>query len=473
MIKRPISAFCAASIAAAVLISAPKALAMESAAFTTARDSVSLVSEADSVAAGKPARLGLRFVLQPGWHTYWSNPGDAGAPPEIEVTGASAGPIVYPAPERLRDGIFTSYAYTGTVVLPFSAAPSGGPGLSVSVHATWLVCATICVPEETVFELALPAGDGAPGAQSALFAEADGRTPRASPFPAHVTADGVLWLAARHFPARSALFFPAEAGVIDQGAPQVLRLRPDRLELVLKRVKPGPKILDGILVLTDAGGQVERLAIHATVASPAASPGDASPGLAQALLLAFAGGLILNLMPCVLPVLAMKALALARLSGAARTHVRREAATYTAGVVTAFLLVGGAMLVARSLGGDAGWGIQFQSATFTGGMAMLLLAIGLNLSGVFEVGASWAGAGQQLAARGAFFTGLLAVVVATPCTAPFMGAALAAALALPPAAGMLVFVTLGLGLAAPYALLALSPAAAGLLPRPGAWMGCF
>ena len=463
---------CLPSVAClAFLLLGAGAMAAESAAFTTARDSVSLVSEADSVSPGKPVRLGLRFVLRPGWHTYWSNPGDAGAAPTIEVTGAKAGPIAYPVPERLRDGPFTSYAYTDSVVLPFDVAPSAGAD-SVGVHATWLVCAAVCVPEEAVFKLALPAGDGAPGAQAPLFAEADSRAPRASPYPAHVTADGVLWLAAS-LPVRSALFFPAESGVIDQGAPQTLRVRPDRIEVALKPLKPGFGPLAGVLVLTDSGGAVERLGVEATPAPLPASVDDASPGLPEALLLAFAGGLILNLMPCVLPVLAMKALALARVSGAARAHVRREAALYTAGVVAAFLMLGAAMLAARALGGDAGWGVQFQSASFTAGMAMLLLAIGLNLSGVFAVGASWSGAGQGLASRGAFFTGLLAVVVATPCTAPFMGAALAAALTLPPAAGMLVFLALGLGLAAPYAMLALSPAAAALLPRPGAWMDVF
>jgi thiol:disulfide interchange protein DsbD len=186
--------------------------------------------------------------------------------------------------------------------------------------------------------------------------------------------------------------------------------------------------------------------------------------------LAFAGGLILNLMPCVLPVLAIKAFSLARISGASRAHARREAVFYTGGVVVAFCVIGGATFLARALWGEIGWGVQFQSVAFTTVMAWLLFAVGLNMSGVFLVGGSLAGAGQDLAARGSFFTGLLAVVVATPCTAPFMGVALAAAFAMPPAIGMLIFVSLGLGLAAPYAALALNPAVARLLPRPGAWM---
>ena len=462
-------------LAALLLLTARTAGAAESAPYATPRDTVSLVSEADTVSAGHPLRLGLRFRLQPGWHTYWSNPGDAGAPPTVALRGATAGPLAYPAPQRLREGPFTSYAYTGAVTLPFTATPpAGSADLSVQAQATWLVCAAVCVPEEAAFRLDLPAGTGAPGHDAALFAAADARTPRPSPFAAHVTAQGVLWLQAPHVSLRSAAFFPAEAGLIDQGAPQPLRVRPDRIELALKPLKPGLGAIAGLLALTDSGGQVENLWVQATPAAlPAGAGGDAAPGLLRALLLAFAGGLVLNLMPCVLPVLAMKALALARLSGAARAHVRREAGLYTLGVLAAFGTIGALTLGARALGGDAGWGVQFQSAMFTAAMAMLLFAIGLNLSGVFMVGGRLAGAGQGLATRGAFFTGLLAVVVATPCTAPFMGAALAASLALPPALGMLIFVALGLGLAAPYAALALSPRVAAILPRPGAWMDVF
>ena len=455
-----------------MLVASLPVLAAESAPHVTARNTVTLVSESDSVVAGRPVRLGLRFKLAPGWHTYWSNPGDAGAPPTLDVAGAAAGPIVFPAPERLREGPFTSFAYTGEVLLPISIIAPVGPNWAIDAHATWLVCANVCVPEEAQFRLNLPAGTGAPGPQAALFAAADAHTPRASPFAAHVTPQGVLWLAAPGLSLQDASFFPAIPGVIDQGAPQQMRVRPDRLDLTLKPLKGSVGRIAGVLVLTDTGGQIERLSVDAT---SLALPGQTSPiragtGLLGALLLAFAGGLILNLMPCVLPVLAMKALALARLSGAARGHVRREAAFYTLGVLTAFCTIGAITLAARALGGDTGWGVQFQSPAFTAAMALLLFAIGLNFSGVFTVGAGLAGAGQGLASRSSFFIGLLAVVVATPCTAPFMGAALAATLALPPAAGMLIFVALGLGLAAPYTMLAISPRLAGLLPRPGAWM---
>jgi thiol:disulfide interchange protein len=451
------------------------AFALQSTPFTSERDTVSLVSEADSFAAGKTLRLGLYLKLKPGWHTYWKNPGDAGAPPTIDITGAAAGPIAYPAPERLTDGPFTSYAYTGEVLLPFTVtAKPNATTLSIDAAASWLVCAKICVPEDAKFHLDIPAGTGAPGAQAALFTAADTRIPRASPFPAHVTPAGMLWLEAPKLSLRKAEFYPADPALIDMGAPQTLSVTPDRMTLALKPVKPPLSAIAGVLALTDTGGQTEYLDVDAKpLALPSAMGAAAATGLLRALVLAFAGGLILNLMPCVLPVLAIKALALARLSGAARAHVRTEAALYTLGVVVAFCAIGGITFGVRAAGGGVGWGIEFQSAVFTTAMAWLLLAIGLNLSGVFEIGASIAGTGQGLASRGSFFTGLLAVVVATPCTAPFMGAALAAALAMPPAIGMLIFVALGLGLAAPYAALALVPATARLLPKPGAWMDVF
>jgi thiol:disulfide interchange protein len=452
--------------------------ALESPPVTTTHTKAALVSEADSFAPGHPLRVGLDLTIQPGWHTYWLNPGDAGAPPTLDITGAAAGGIAYPTPEKLQDGPFTSYAYTKHVLLPVTVTPTASararPGaantpLHLTAHATWLVCATLCVPEDATFALDLPSGTGVPGAQAALFAAADAATPRASPFPASIAPDGKLWLHSPDLAPKSVLFFPADAGVIDQGAPQPFTSNATGLTVQLKPAgEIGKKPLSGVLLLTDRGNRSEALQIDAKPHAPIAAVAKA--GIADALLLAFLGGLILNLMPCVLPVLAIKALALAKLSGAARHHVRREAALYTLGVVGAFATIGAATLVVGAFGGAAGWGVQFQSAAFTMAMAWLMLGVGLNFAGVFEIGANAAGIGQGLAERGSFFTGLLAVVVATPCTAPFMAPALAAAVAPPPVDGMAIFISLGLGLAAPYGVLAIAPSLARFLPRPGAWM---
>ena len=448
---------------ALLLLAAPGTIklawAAESAAVRSPRLTATLISEFDAVTPGQPTRLALRLRMAPGWHTYWRNPGDAGAPPELTLEGA--GPFQWPMPARQPEGPVMTYGYSGEVVLPFALTPTGQ--LHAVAEATWLVCERICVPEHGRFTLDLPTGPATPSPEATLFAAADARMPRPSPFAARI-ADGVLTLSGEGLsPAtvHDAWFIPGMADAIENPAPQRVRVRDGRVEIGLTGTTPGP--LAGIVALRDPGGQETYLQIDA-------QPGAPGPGLWQALGLALLGGLVLNLMPCVFPVLAMKAMAVARLSGQARGAVRAEAGFYTLGVLTAFGALGAVMLAVRG----AGWGFQFQSPVFVAVMAWVLFGVGLNLSGVFEVRWGAAGAGQGLASRGghagSFFTGLLAVLVATPCTAPFMGAAIAAALAAPPLVAMAVFLALGLGLAAPYVALALVPGMARALPRPGVWM---
>jgi len=466
------------ALLALMLLSAP-AMALESAPVRSARATATLVSDADTVQPGTKLHLGLRLQMAPGWHTYWQNPGDAGAAPELTLAlppGAAATPIEWPTPERLPEGPVMTYAYRTEVVLPVTVTPGSG-ALTVEATASWLVCEKVCVPEEGKFQLSLPAGAGTgPSAEAPLFAASLARVPRPSPFSATVAADGALTLSGPELsPAtvQDAWFFPANWGPVDQAAPQPLTVAPGSVRLALT---PGSGFkaadpLAGTVVLRDAGGQETFLSVSAV---PGDGPASATTPFWQVVLLAGLGGLILNLMPCVFPVLAMKAVAVARMSGQGRGAIRAEAASYTAGVMLAFVGLGGLLIGLREAGGAAGWGFQFQSPVFVAVMAWVLLAVGLNLSGVFRVGARLAGAGQGLASRpghaGSFFTGLLAVLVATPCTAPFMGAAIAAALAAPAVLSLLVFAAMGLGLAAPYAILALVPGLARLLPRPGAWM---
>jgi DsbC/DsbD-like thiol-disulfide interchange protein/cytochrome c biogenesis protein CcdA len=452
--------------------------ARESAPVSSPRATVSLVSDADSVAPGQPFRLGLHVRLAPGWHTYWKNPGDAGAPPELELTlppGSEAGPIDWPTPQRVAEGSLMTYAYTGDLLLPLSVTPAALDGVAgIRAHARWLVCKEICVPEEADFRLDLPIGTPTPSAQAPLFAAFDRQKPRSSPWQAVVGGDGTLWVQGPELTTATvvdAWFIPDAQGAIHDSAAQPLTVWQGGFTLALK---PGKAFrqqdgISGILSVRDRSGLQNDVVLRAT-------PGTVPPpppmmGLQRMLGLAFLGGLILNLMPCVFPVLAMKVVGLA---GAARGRARMHAAAYTLGVLVAFAAVGAALLAARAAGAAAGWGFQFQSPTFVAAMAWLLFAVGLNLSGVFQIGTGLAGAGQGLTRRsgqtGSFFTGLLAVVVATPCTAPFMGAAIAAGVAAPPAVTMLVFLVMGLGLAAPYALLALVPGLGRAVPRPGRWM---
>jgi thiol:disulfide interchange protein DsbD len=465
---------------ALLLLAAAPARALESEAAVTPRATVTLLSEQAAIAPGQPFRLALRQRLAPGWHTYWLNPGDAGVPPDLTLTlpeGATASPLRFPAPQRIPVGPLVSFGYEGEALFTLTVTPPpglrAGETLRVEAEATWLVCEQICIPEEGRFTLALPvAATPRAGPQAPLFLVAEAAEPQPSPFAARIGFQGragALQLAGPGLAPgalRDAFFFPLAQGVLDHAAPQRLTLGDGTLTLALTRGEAAlPAPLEGVVAATDAAGVRSAWLVSA---EPGAVPGGGGVPLWQAMLFAVLGGLILNAMPCVFPVLAMKAMAVARLSGAARQQVRGHAAGYCLGVVASFLLLGGLLSALR-----LGWGAQFTAPWFVALLAWLMLAVGLNLSGVFAVSGG-GGFGNALAHRGghagSFFTGVLAVAAATPCTAPFMATALGAALALPWGTGLLVFLGLGLGMATPYALLALRPGLARLLPRPGAWM---
>ncbi len=479
--------------ALALLLLPGATVAVETAPVTSPRATVTVIAGVEAVAPGEPFRIALRQRLAPGWHTYWSNPGDAGAPPEMALTlpeGAAASPLAFPTPERIPYGPLVNYGYHGEVLFPVTVTPPAtlrpGETFTLEAKASWLVCEKICIPEEGVFSLSLPvASTPVPAeATAGLMRQAEAALPRPSPFPASLGFEGArggLSLTAAAFsPAsvREAFFFPADWGVLDNAAPQAMAVREGALTLALSRGQgPVPATVEGIVVITDAAGVRSGYLVSATPGPMPALPAAAAPApllsLWQAVGFALLGGLILNLMPCVFPILAMKAMGLARLGGAARVEVRGHAAAYTAGVVLSFLALGGALVALKAAGVAAGWGFQFTAPAFVAALAWLMLAVGLNLSGVYAVSGP-VGLGQGMAGRGgklgAFFTGVLAVLVATPCTAPFMAAAIGAAFAMPAPATLAVFAALGLGMAAPYALLGVAPGLARHLPRPGAWM---
>jgi thiol:disulfide interchange protein DsbD len=493
----------ALALLAALGTAPPPAMALESAPVVSPRATATLAAEAAAVAPGEPFRLGLRLRLAPGWHTYWKNPGDAGVPPEITLRlpeGASAGPIEWPAPQRIPYGPLVNFGYQGEVLLPLRVTPPSGlplgDSLPVEAEASWLVCEQICIPETGRFRLDLPVAAAArpDPALALLFAAVEAAQPRPAPWAARVEAGPgraarLLLDGPGLSPAtvREAFLFPDAPDALDHVAPQHLTVREGGLALALTRAESAaalPASLSGVLAMTDGGGRRAAFALVAPVAAAGATP-VAAPALAlwQAFGLALLGGLLLNLMPCVFPVLAMKAMGLARLAGAAHGAVRREALGYTLGIVAAFGVLGGLLWGLRAAGAAAGWGFQFTAPAFVAGMAWLMLAVGLNLTGVYTLGhggapvAAAANVVGGIAARrhgtilGSVATGVLAVLLATPCTAPFMAAAIGAALAMDaPAATLAVFLALGLGLAIPSLVLAAAPALARALPRPGPWM---
>ncbi len=526
----------AAGPLAQALGTAPAASTAPGAVVETPQVRAELLAHApEGLGPGKPMWLGLKLQHQPHWHTYWKNPGDSGLPTRLEWTlppGVQAGPIDWPVPHRLRVGPLVNYGFEGELLLPVALtlpADWRGEGLEVALRADWLVCREECIPDGGDFRIHLPAQGAlaahrgafeaswaqrpqalaglravathqpAPAAAASAPALDDGHGPRPAP------ADpGALALRVDGLPAalqgRPVELYSEVEALVDHAAEPALRwaggvlqaawpLSPQRssspasLPVVL-RVLPGPAGGESVLLRVEAAlsglPPVEAVelppALQAALAAAgarAAAPAE-PPALSLALLLgALLGGALLNLMPCVFPVLSLKALALAQ-HGEDRRALIGGGLAYTAGVILSFLLLAGALLALRAAGEQLGWGFQLQSPAFIAGMAVLFTLIGLNLAGVFEIGGLLPAGLGGLRARHPrvddALSGVLAVAVASPCTAPFMGAALGAAVALPTAQALLVFALLGLGMALPYLLLSALPGLARRLPRPGLWM---
>jgi thiol:disulfide interchange protein len=461
----------------------------------TAHVRIRLLAAADAVHPGERILFGVEQTLKPDWHTYWINPGDTGVPTRIAwdlPAGASAGAVVWPVPERFRTGPVTSYGYAGhaTLLATLTVPQDARPGTSFPVRArvSWLVCKDVCVPQQAELELALPVlAVGMPSGAGALaVGPAHAALPAAAPGSIHAATDGkavaltVSGTGVRTADLEDAWFYDDARGGIAPGAPQAARIDGERLVLRLRAGEQAGARLTGVLVVKTQSatrGYAIDTALAAS-AAPIALPEDAAPGadasLPLALLFALLGGLILNLMPCVFPVLSIKALSLLDHARDAPRTARLHGVAYTLGVLASFGLLGVVLILLKAGGAQAGWGFQFQSPAFVLATAYLMCAVGLNLSGVFDVGGKLAGIGDGLASRagyaGSFFTGVLATVVATPCTAPFMGGAVAYALAQPPAVLLAVFLSMGVGLALPYLLLSARPVLQRRLPRPGPWM---
>ncbi len=492
----------AAAAALLALAAGSAAAAVAPEVSRTDRAEVRLLSEQDVAAPGETVSLALHQRLAGKWHTYWKNPGDSGLPTNLSWTlpeGVEAGPIQWPAPERLAIPPLMNYGFSGEAVLISDLTlpadwPAGRP-VEIRVEADWLVCEEICIPEAQAFTLTLPtaAEPVADPAVADVFARGRAAQPVPAPgLPVSWSAGEEalrLTVGAGEFAGAAledAYFFPAEWGVVDHAADQPAESGADGLRLTLAKgdawysgAISGP--LEGVLVATDrSGAEPVRIALSVTAepaTGPAATPAGVEGGAGAVLAavgLAVLGGLILNLMPCVFPVLALKALSLAGQGGRTAGHQRAGGLAYGAGVLASLLAVAGLLVALKTAGAAVGWGFQLQSPIVVGALAYVLFAVGLNLSGVYEVPGRLAGLGGRLADRdghwGSFFTGVLAVVVASPCTAPFMGAALGFGLTQPWGVTLLVFAGLAAGFAAPIVLLSFVPALGRRLPRPGAWM---
>ena len=471
---------------------------------------------------GKTAWLGLQLTHAPEWHTYWKNSGDSGLPTDLKWTlppGVSAGAIAWPTPRKFPIGTLANYGYNGTVLLPvpLTVDPSfQGKEIEVKLDAAWLVCRKECIPEEGSFTLRLPV-EGSTAISGIAFETTFAAAPsdQAAGNSAAQPKDKQLDVQLDGLPAtwrgKVLEFFPESIGLIEPGSPWTQNWDGERwtASVPLSPYRSeSPTSLPLVVALANAPGEgpgaagirlevpvqgawpamaeVPALvpdaltaALQANAAQAAALPSTNSGApitLWAALLGALIGGMILNLMPCVFPVLAIKVLAFAKHADDRAAH-RASGLAYTAGVVLSFLALGGLLLGLRAAGEQLGWGFQLQSPAVVASLAVLFTLIGLNLAGLFEFGSVLPSSVATLQAKNptadSFLTGVLATAIASPCTAPFMGASLGLAIGLPAWQALAVFGALGLGMALPYLAASWWPAVARALPRPGAWMNTF
>jgi thiol:disulfide interchange protein DsbD len=468
------------------------ALAAQSATVQGDHLAVQLVSRDSQAAPGTTTVVGVRLEHEPHWHTYWINPGDSGLGTRLSwqlPAGVTAAEIDWPAPRRIPVGPLTNFGYDGEMLLPVRITlPSNleiGSSVALQVKVNWLVCEEECIPGDAVLELALPiAARAAPDTRwSALFAAARAAQPEIVSWPASwqdagddidvlVTDGGTLGAAAE------VEIFPQVATLIAHGRGTVTRIDAGTLRIRTPKSDSFTTASSSTPFLLAGGSDARRRVVRVEVLPSALAPTPPAPTSPQpTVLLAFTfallGGLLLNLMPCVLPVLSLKALALAE-HAHDQPRSRLQGVSYCAGTLLSFLTLAGILLTLRAAGEGLGWGFQLQTPWVVAALAMLMAVMGLSLSGVFELGASWMGVGQGLTegnnARGAFFSGVLAAVVASPCTAPFMGPALGFAIVQPAPVALGVFAALAFGLALPIVALSFAPALGRWLPRPGAWM---
>jgi thiol:disulfide interchange protein/DsbC/DsbD-like thiol-disulfide interchange protein len=482
-----------------------------------------LVSEFDAITPGQPLHVGVLLEPREGWHTYWENPGDAGMATELIWSlpeGFAAGNIDWPAPHRVLEGPLVTFSYTGNIFLPTTitvpAALDATGRHTLRVLARWLVCKEVCIPESAELEITLPVTIAAatPTPAAALFTQhrANAVKPLATT-ASYTTRNTEIMLyiplsALGKNDIQNAIFFPRQSDVVNYTAPSSFKVEGDNLLITMGlKDKVPSKELSGVLTVTSSNGQDSHFDVKLSPSDGAPAPakpstpatdnpanpasnntsnnlnstsntdlGTNSGSLLLYFGLAVMGGLILNLMPCVLPVLSLKALAIAKKAGESPAAVRKLGLAYTAGVLYSFAIIALLLIVLRNSGEAIGWGYQMQSPAFVGFLIYLLFLVGLNLSGLFEMPVLFGNVSMRAndtTVSGSFFTGVLATAVATPCTAPFMASAVGAALTMPTLQALLIFEGLGLGLALPFLLISYFPSLLKLLPKPGAWMEAF
>jgi thiol:disulfide interchange protein/DsbC/DsbD-like thiol-disulfide interchange protein len=457
--------------------------------------SVTLISDVSRTTPGSQFLGGVDFKLEKGWHVYWQNPGDYGEPPALkwkDHPDFEVGDIQWPTPEKIQVGTIVSFGYQDEVVLPFPitlAANFSGSSVEIEPQVKWLVCKDICVPGRATLKLTLPVASATDSARTEnfspahpLFTAVSHRLPLAAPpqwqLIGSETKDDII-LKIKNFRTTGDQFeiFPIGQDQVDERIATQVKTSRSEVEFKLRRSERLMNPLSefsALLVFRNQRGESMAYTLH----FPVGVKKTFSPGaLFFPLFFALLGGLLLNLMPCVFPVLSIKAMSIVKMAGQHPREVKKMGWAYTAGILVSFWLLVGVLVFLRLGGQHLGWGFQLQSPQFVLVMACVLFAFGLNLLGVFEISGQFMGAGGELANQdgwvGSFFTGVLATLVATPCSAPFMGSAVGFALSQSNFIIFLTFTALGFGLALPYLLVCYLPKIGRFLPRPGAWMETF
>ena len=458
----------------------------------TSHVTAELLSENKSSLPGQTAWVGLRLEMEPHWHTYWRFPGDSGLPTKVEwklPSGWKISEPIWPLPARIELPPLVNYGFEGEALLGFQLeVPNSTPegNYQLEAKASWLVCKEECIPEKADLKLSFKVSQAAPSRQNwaSLFTELRAQQP--SPLPAEnfvglKMEEKRIGLELRQpWPVGAVDFFPLAAQLITGKEPPRLEKGSDGVfTLWMEKAAPfstTAQEFSGLLVVGKRPTQ-KVFSVNYPLRAQAPVVGSVEkedPSIWVAILFAFLGGVLLNLMPCVFPVLGIKVMSLVNQGKGDKWHARKHGKIYAFGVLFSFWVLTASLLLLRSAGQSVGWGFQLQQPSFVLVLIFLFSLLAANLAGFFDFGSRFMGLGGKLANRdgvsGSFFTGMLAVVVATPCTAPFMGTAIGVVLGQPAWAVFLVFTSLGLGLAAPFILLSYQPALLAMLPRPGAWM---
>ena len=476
-------------------LTASFAHARQSLALDTGNTEITLISSHDTIMPGETFTIALRMKFDGNWYTYWRNAGDSGEAVNIAwdlPAGVTAGPIMWPAPEVKTVGPITSYALSGDVWLPIEISVDGSVDpnqpLTLKAHAYYLVCDDICIPEDGA--LSLPMGVGTSQTNPVhmtLIESTKAKIPQASGARGSVTLEaGQIVFDIADLPSgfTSPKLFPHANPIMSHSEPIALTMAKKGVRF---SALPGygwdeglPQDFSATLVAEDGRAIVVPIATNSRIDIGKIGTGGANAaniGIWGAIIGAFIGGLILNLMPCVFPIISLKALSLAKTAHGERAAIRRSAWAYTFGVLVSFAFFAVLIIGLKAGGASVGWGFQLQSPWLVGLLSLLLFAIGLNLLGVFELGGRFQNIGANSVSKSgplsSFLTGVLAVIVATPCTAPFMAGAVGLALASSASVTLIIFLALGLGFALPFLLVGYVPGLLSRLPKPGAWMDSF